>query len=130
LLLERRLHRRGVRDGRELNHDVAIVGYGTNPDGTEYWIAKLRTRGVRGGVRTASSTSSREQKCAALLTPRAFLSPDTTSRRHCRQCTPCMLRYVQHADVYQRTVCLCLYRLSAWLLGCYVHMHACILARE
>jgi aminopeptidase C len=23
-----------------LNHDVAIVGYGTNPDGTEYWIAK------------------------------------------------------------------------------------------
>ncbi|KAJ7956125.1 Cysteine Protease [Quillaja saponaria] len=56
--------------GKELNHGVAVVGYGTTLDGTNYWIVKNSWGsgwGERGYIRLQSGISDREGLCGVAM---------------------------------------------------------------
>ncbi|KAL6182541.1 PREDICTED: vignain [Fragaria vesca subsp. vesca] len=63
----------GVYDGKcgtELDHGVAIVGYGTTLDGTKYWIVKNSWGaewGEKGYIRMARGIAEKEGKCGIAM---------------------------------------------------------------
>ncbi|KAH7866116.1 hypothetical protein Vadar_015770 [Vaccinium darrowii] len=56
--------------GTELDHGVAIVGYGTTLDGTKYWIVKNSWGaewGEKGYIRMERGISAKEGKCGIAI---------------------------------------------------------------
>ncbi|KAG0475907.1 hypothetical protein HPP92_012748 [Vanilla planifolia] len=58
--------------GTDLDHGVAIVGYGKTKDGTKYWIVKNswgQEWGERGYIRMLRGTSESEGLCGIAMEP-------------------------------------------------------------
>lgn len=58
--------------GTELDHGVAIVGYGTTVDGTKYWIVRNSWGsewGEQGYIRIQRGIRSKKGKCGIAMTP-------------------------------------------------------------
>ena len=56
--------------GTELNHGVAVVGYGTTLDGTKYWIVKNSWGaewGEKGYIRIQRGISEKEGLCGIAM---------------------------------------------------------------
>lgn len=72
--------------GTELNHGVAVVGYGATLDGTKYWIVKNswgEEWGEKGYIRIQRGVDAEEGLCGIAKDPSYPMksSPSNTKRR-------------------------------------------------
>ena len=56
--------------GTDLDHGVTAVGYGTDPDGTKYWLVKNSwgsTWGEKGYIRMERDINAKEGLCGIAM---------------------------------------------------------------
>ncbi|KAG9138157.1 hypothetical protein Leryth_001389 [Lithospermum erythrorhizon] len=68
--------------GTELNHGVAVVGYGTTVDGTKYWVVKNSWGtgwGEKGYIRMQRGISAKEGLCGIAMQPSYPIKTSSTN---------------------------------------------------
>lgn len=71
--------------GKELDHGVAIVGYGTTLDGTKYWIVKNSWGsewGEKGYIRMQRGVEDKEGLCGIAMQASYPLKNSSTNPQH------------------------------------------------